>query len=33
MLKKEGSDQGRLERHLRQAIEEAVREVNREWGM
>jgi hypothetical protein len=33
MLKKEGSDQGRLERYLREAFDEAIREVNREWAM
>jgi hypothetical protein len=33
MLKKEGSDQSRLERYLRQAIDKAIREVAREWGM
>jgi hypothetical protein len=33
MLKKEGSDQGRLERYLREAIDEAVQEVNQEWEM
>jgi hypothetical protein len=33
MLKKEGSDQGRLERYLREAFDEAIREVNQEWEM
>jgi hypothetical protein len=33
MLKKEGSDQDRLERYLREAIDDAVREVNQEWEM
>ncbi len=33
MLKKEGSDQGRLERYIREAFDEAIRELNQEWGM
>jgi hypothetical protein len=32
MLKKEGSNHSLLERYIREAIDEAVREVNREWG-
>ena len=32
MLKKEGSDHGRLERYLREAIDEARDEVLKEWG-
>ena len=33
MLKKEGSNQGRLERYLREAFDEAVRAVAQEWEM
>ncbi len=33
MLKKEGSDQSRLERYIREAFDEAIRELNQEWGM
>ena len=33
MLKKEGSNQGRLERYLQEAIDEAVREVTQEWEL
>jgi hypothetical protein len=33
MLKKEGSDHGRLERHLWKGIDQAIREVNQEWEL
>ncbi len=33
MLKKEGSDQGRLERYIQEAIDAAVRTVSQEWEM
>ncbi len=33
MLEKEGSNQGRLERYLQEAIDEAVREVTQEWEL
>lgn len=33
MLKKEGSDHGRLERYLWKGIDEAIRVVNQEWEL
>ncbi len=33
MLKKEGSNQGRLERYIQEAIDAAVRTVSQEWEM
>ena len=33
MLKKEGSDHGRLERYLKEGIDQAISEVNQEWEL
>jgi hypothetical protein len=33
MLKKEGSDHGRLKRYLKEGIDQAIRVVNQEWEL
>jgi len=32
MLKKEGRDHSRLERYLQEAIDQAIREITKEWA-